>query len=116
MQNNGFYAAMKTNEGVQAVYIDEGTFQAQQAQVAEDRRRRAWKAKRKKVLAAQNSERRAAICVLKQELKLVGMGLVLYWGFCAGLVELTFMVPVLTCFQTVVCFRAGRWFGNRERR
>ena len=24
MQKNGFYAAMKTDEGVQAIYIDEG--------------------------------------------------------------------------------------------
>lgn len=30
MQNNGFYAAMKTDEGVRAIYIDEGSLRAQQ--------------------------------------------------------------------------------------
>lgn len=34
MQNNGFYAAMKTDEGVQAIYIDEGSFRAQQERAA----------------------------------------------------------------------------------
>lgn len=30
MQKNGFYAAMKTDEGVQAIYIDEGALRARQ--------------------------------------------------------------------------------------
>ena len=30
------------------------------------------------------------------------------------LVELAFMVPVLVAFQTLICFRAGRWFGRLE--
>ena len=40
MQNNGFYAAMKTDEGVQAIYIDEGSFRAQQRKAAAEQRRK----------------------------------------------------------------------------
>ena len=114
MQGNGFYAAMKTDEGVQAIYIDEGSFRAQQRKAAAEQRRKEVKAERHKQVAARNSEQWAAIKVLKQELKLIGMGAVLYWGYTADLVALAFMVPVLVAFQTVICFRAGRWFGRRE--
>lgn len=115
MNGNGFYAAMKTDEGVQAVYIDEGSFRAQQERMAAEQQRKLEKTAQRKRIAAKNSEQRATIRVLKQELKLIGMGAVLYWGFSAGLVELAFAVPVLICFQTVICFRAGRWFGRRDR-
>lgn len=115
MQKNGFYAAMKTDEGVQAIYIDEGSFRDQQRKAAAEQHRKEVKAERRKQVAARNNEQRATIRVLKQELKLIGMGAVLYWGFSAGLVELAFAVPVLVGFQTVICFRAGRWYGRRDR-
>lgn len=47
-------------------------------------------------------DQRATIRVLKQELKLIGMGAILYWGYTADLVALAFMVPVLVAFQTVI--------------
>lgn len=34
MQSNGFYAATKTDEGVQAIYFDEGSFRTQQKRAA----------------------------------------------------------------------------------
>lgn len=108
MQKNGFYAAMKTDEGVQAIYIDEETFRTQQHRKEEN-------AARRRKAAARHKEQRATIKVLKQELKLIGMGAVLYWGYTADLVALAFMVPVLAAFQTVICFRAGRWYGRRDR-
>ena len=114
MYQNGFYAAMKTDEGLQAVYIDEGTIHARQRQEAQRERKKQALTQRKRKLIAEARKHRAGIRVLKQELKLLGMGGVLYWGFCAGLVEMAFAVPVLLSFQTVICFRAGRWFGNRE--
>ena len=40
MQHNGFYAAMKTDKGVQTLYIDEEAFRAQQKQAAADQRRK----------------------------------------------------------------------------
>ena len=115
MQGNGFYAAMKTDECVQAIYIDEETFRAQQERAAAEQRRKEVKAERRKQIAAMTREQRATIRVLKQELKLIGMGAVLYWGYTADLVALAFMVPVLVAFQTVICFRAGRWYGRRDR-
>lgn len=115
MQKNGFYAAMKTDEGVRAVYIDEGAFRAQQEQAAEQQRRKEMKAERRRQIAAVTREQRAAVRLLKQELKLIGMGAVLYCGYAAGMVALGFMVPVLVAFQTVICFRAGRWCGRRDR-
>ena len=115
MQRNGFYAAMKTDEGVQAIYIDEGSFRAQQRKAAAEQHWKKVKAERRKKIDAVAQEHRDSIRVLKQELELLGMGLVLYLGYCAELVELAFMVPVLVAFQTVICFRAGRWFGRRDR-
>lgn len=114
MSNNGFYAAMKTDTGVQTVYIDEETLRAQRAQAAEAQRRRKMKAAQRKKIAAMNKEQQAAVQVIKQELKLIGMGAVLYWGYTMELVAPVFMVPVLIAFQTVICFRAGRWFGHRD--
>ena len=116
MQNNGFYAAMKTNEGVQAIYIDEASFREQQARAAAERQHRAEKKAQRKQAAAMTREQRATVRLIQQELKLMGMGAVLYCGCCAGLVELAFAVPVLVCFQSLICFRAGRWFGRRERK
>lgn len=115
MQNNGFYAAMKTDEGVQAIYIDEGSFRAQQRKAAAEQHRKKVKTEKRRQGMLQEHERQATVRVLIQELKLLGMGLVLYLGYCAELVELAFMVPVLVAFQTVICFRAGRWFGRRDR-
>lgn len=114
MQNNGFYAAMKTDEGVQAIYIDEESFRAQQERAAAQQHRKAAQNEQHKRLAALSREKRGTIRVVKQELKLIGMGAVLYWGYTAGLVALAFMVPVLVAFQTVICFRAGRWYGRRD--
>lgn len=114
MHQNGFYAAMKTDTGVQAVFIDEETLYRHRQKEAQRQQRKAANAEHKRKIAAAARKHKAGIRVLKQELKLIGMGAVLYWGFCAGLVELTFMVPVLLGFQTVICFRAGRWFGRRE--
>lgn len=116
MQKNGFYATMKTDRYIQAVYIDEESLRAQQAREAAEQRREKAKAEQRKQIAAMTREKRAAIRVVKQELKLIGMGAVLYWGYAAGLVELTFALPVLICFQAVVCFRAGRWFGFQDRK
>jgi hypothetical protein len=116
MQSNGFYAAMKTDYGVQALYIDEDTFRAQQEEAADKQRRCEEKRKQHKQAAAMFREKRATIEVLKQELKLIGMGAILYWGYCADLVDVAFAVPVLVAFQTLICFRAGRWFGRRERK
>ena len=116
MQYNGFYAAMKTDNGVRAIYIDEASFRAQQEHAAANQRRKEEEKEQRKKAAAMTREQRATIRVLKQELKLIGMVAVLYWGYCAGLVDLAFAVPALVAFQTVICFRAGRWFGNRERK
>lgn len=115
MQGNGFYAAIKTDDGVQAIYIDEGSFRAQQERAAAEQRHKEMKAEQRKEIAAMTREQRTTIRVLKQELKLFGMGAILYWGFCMGLVDLAFMIPVLVAFQTVICFRAGRWYGRRDR-
>lgn len=115
MQNNGFYAAMKTDEGVQGIYIDEELFQAQQERFAAEQRRRAAKAERHDRLAATSRAQRDTIRVLKRELKLIGMGTILYWGYTTGLVALGFLVPVLIVFQSMICFRAGRWRGHRDR-
>lgn len=115
MQGNGFYAAMKTDEGVQAIYIDEESFRAQQERAAAEQHRKEIKNERRASVAAMTREQRATIRVLKQELKLIGMGAILYWGYTADLVALAFMVPVLVAFQTVICFRAGRWYGRRDR-
>lgn len=66
MQENGFYAAMKTDEGVQAIYIDEESFRAQQRKAAAEQHRKEVKAERRKQITARNSEQRATIRVLSR--------------------------------------------------
>lgn len=116
MNRNGFYAAMKTNEGIQAIYIDEASFRAQQECAAANQRLKEEKKEQRKKAAAMTREQRATIRVMQQELKLIGMAAVLYWGFCADLVDLAFAVPALVVLQTLICFHAGHWFGRRERK
>ncbi len=114
MQRNGFYAAMKTDEGVQAIYIDEGSLRAQQERAAFERQGQETKLRRRKERAALTREKRGAVRVLKQALKLLGMEAVLYFGLNGGLVDPDFAVPVLVAFQTLLCFRIGRWFGRQD--
>lgn len=115
MQNNGFYACMKTDTGVQAVYIDEETFRTQQERAFEVRQQKKRVKEQKKEKAAISKMQKATYHLLKQELKLLGMGAILYFGYAKGLVALSFLVPVLVSFQTVICFRAGKWYGRYKR-
>lgn len=112
MQRNGFYAAVKTDDGVQAVYIDENIYRIQQEQAAAQKRKKARKAQRQKRIECETRHRNETVHVLKQELKLLGAGAILWLGYSAGLVELAFALPVLIAFQTVICFRAGKWVGK----
>lgn len=114
MTKNGFYGAVKTDDGIRAIYIDEGSLRAQQRREALTKRRRAEKAARRKDAAAKDKAQRFTMRVVKQELKLMGMGAVLCWGYGAGLVDPAFALPVLMAFQAVICFRAGRWYARQE--
>lgn len=114
MQKNGFYAAMKTDEGIQAVYIDEEACRARQVQAARESQARHRRVAQRRAIAAAARQNRATLRVVKQELKLLGMGAVLYLGYTAGLVELAFLAPVLAAFQAVICWRAGRWYESRR--
>ena len=114
MHRNGFYAAMKTDESVQAVYIDEGMFREAMARTEARKKAARQKARRKKADAAANREKRQTMQMLGRELKALAAAAVVYWGLTAGLVHLAFAVPVLIAAQTVVCFRAGSWYGRRQ--
>ncbi len=120
---NGFYAARKTDDGVKRVFIDEELLEMhrQNARVAQRR----WDAEyaraqeqKQQILAqrqAQAKERKRRNMVRKlvrQELKLLGAGMVLAAGQALGLVAPLFCVPVLVGILAVICFRAGQFFGR----
>lgn len=50
--------------------------------------------------------------------KLLGMiliAVVLWLSYRAELVEVEFLIGVLVLLESIMCFRAGRWVGNRSK-
>jgi len=120
---NGLYAARKTDDGVQAVFIDEELLEHrmlnQRAAENAAQRERAEMAERERLLeqkkqadASQRAWERVRRRFIKRELKLLGIAAVVLLGRKMGLVELGFALPVLTAIQIVVCFRAGKFVGK----
>lgn len=116
MTNNGFYAAMKTGDGVRAVFIDEATFRREAERERREQQAREVRRVEQGMNKAMRRFQRAVLHLLGQELKLIGMGLVLWLGHRAGLVDMAFAAPVLIAFQTVICFRAGKFWGKWGRK
>jgi len=122
---NGIYIARKTNNGSRAVFVDEETIElaelshhmeqnrkkkAAAEQAERDRQIAAWR----QAQAAEQRRRRAWRRLVKQELKLLAAAGVVALGWWLGLVELAFAVPVLLFCQTLICFRAGKYIGQKK--
>ena len=123
---NGVYAARKTNDGVKMVFIDEETIELGELnrRAAENREKKAEaaSAEQNRLLKIQRKQQKQQACqerekmkILRQELSLVGAAGVVVLGWCLGLVDLAFMVPVLLVHQAAICLRAGHWYGRRDR-
>lgn len=123
MNGNGVYTAVKTNNGVSAIYIEEEVLELgrlnrkTEQHRAESARRaadadRAEKERKHKLAQAAERRQRATIRLIKQELKVLAASVVVGLSMNAGLVAAAFAIPVLVCCQTVICFRAGRHFGK----
>lgn len=123
---NGVYAARKTNDGVKMVFIDEETIELGELnrRAAENREKKAEaaSAEQNRLLKIQRKQQKQQACqerekmkILRQELSLVGAAGVVVLGWCLGLVDLAFMVPVLLVLQAAICLRAGHWYGRRDR-
>lgn len=111
---NGFYAAVKTDECIQAVYIDEPMFRAAQAQAEEKKRAARIRARRRKEAAVSNRKKRGTIRTVKQVAGSAAAAALIVWWSAAGLIDPVLGVPLVLGLHSLACFRAGRWAGRRE--
>ncbi len=113
--NNGFFAAVKTGDGVRAVYIDEEAMRREQ-QREEARRRQSRQDKlRRQQLRSEDRYILAAQRMLKAQARLITAGVVLYAGYSFGQVSAGFLLGALALLLAEISFRAGRWFGANRR-
>lgn len=123
MNGNGVYTAVKTNNGVSAIYIEEEVLELgrlnrkTEQHRAESARRaadadRAQKEEKRRLAKEVERRHRATIHLIKQELKVLAASVIVALSMKAGLVAAAFAIPVLVVCQTVICFRAGRYFGK----
>lgn len=124
---NGLYAAVKTNDTVHAVFIDQENLEFGQLNkmVKANRRQRekeqaeqrataekAWRAE----MARKRKFWRFVRRNVGQELFLGAAMAVVYYGFYVGLVSVFFAIPVLAILLAVACFKAGSFFTRIFRR
>ncbi len=123
MSENGVYTAVKTNKGVTAVHISEELLELSRLNRRTGKRRseherlavEAERAQQQRNLEMTKEEKRwerATIRLFKQELKVLAASVVVGIALKLGLVAAVFGIPVLIGCQTVICFRAGRYFGR----
>lgn len=124
---NGLYAAVKTEDTVHAVFIDQDNLefgqlnkmvkanrrqrekeQAEQREAAE----KGWRAE----MARKRKFWRFVRRNVGQELFLGAVMAVVYYGFYVGLVSVFFAIPVLAVLLAVACFKAGSFFTRIFRR
>lgn len=127
---NGLYAAVKTNDTVHAVFIDQESLDfcklnrkteqrnyekaCYEADVA---RKQAEEARMQKDIEQKQEKaimrwERETIRLIKQELKVLAASAVVAMSLYAGLVAAAFAIPILIGCQIVICFRAGKYFGK----
>lgn len=124
---NGLYAAVKTEDTVHAVFIDQDNLEFAQLN-------KMVKANRQKHLREQAEQREAAEKAWRaemarkrkfwrfvrrnvgQELFLGAAMAVVYYGFYAGLVSVFFAIPVLAVLLAAACFKAGSFITRIFRR
>lgn len=130
MNGNGVYAIVKSNAGTKAMYIEEEVLEYARLNArTEQRLADVARVEAENAIAAQNqamaiqltvqaqakADRRKEIAtrrLILQELKvLTGAGVVVL-GMKAGLVAIAWAIPVLTFFQAVIFFKAGKFFGK----
>ena len=123
MSRNGMYTAIKTNDGVAAVYIEEEVLELGKLNAITEQRRKAnrrqiaindqiRKDRKNEQIKKQKRWEREVTHLLKQELKVLAGAVAVYIALELGLVAAVLAVPVLITCQTVIVFRAGKYFGK----
>lgn len=123
MNGNGVYTAVKTHDGVATIFIEEEVLELGRLNRKTEQRReesarlaadadRAEKERRCKLAQAAERRQRATIRLVKQELKVLAGSVIVGLAWKAGLVAAAFAAPVLIAWQTVIFFRAGKYFGK----
>ena len=123
MNRNGLYKAIKTNDGVAAVYIEEEVLELGKLNAITEQRRKAnsrqiaindqiRKDRKNEQIKKQKRWEREVTHLLKQELKVLAGAVAVYIALELGLVAAVLAVPVLITCQTVIAFRAGKYFGK----
>ncbi len=124
---NGIYAARKSNARIDSIFIDEERIemeclnhrvkarkQAQEQAAQQERETILAEQKRQQAEAMKRKRRTWQFC--KKQGKLVAALIIVFAGHQMGLVAWEFAAPVLVGLQTVICFRAGRYFGGKNGR
>lgn len=115
---NGLYAAVKTNDTVHTVFIDQDNLEfAQLNKMVKANRRQREKEQAEQRAAAEKAWRAEMARKRKfwrfvrrnvgQELFLGAAMAVVYYGFYVGLVSVFFAIPVLAVLLAVAFFKAG---------
>lgn len=124
---NGLYAAVKTNDTVHTVFIDQDNLEfAQLNKMVKANRRQREKEQAEQRAAAEKAWRAEMARKRKfwrfvrrnvgQELFLGAAMAVVYYGFYVGLVSVFFAIPVLAVLLAVACFKAGSFITRIFRR
>lgn len=123
---NGLYAARKTDAGMKGIFIDEELLElgklnqsikanCRSREQAEAAREEAGREAQRRIRKEQRRKQRMTADIIKKELKLLGMAAVVALGQQLGMVDWAWAAPVLLGIQTVICFRAGKYFGRKSK-
>ncbi len=118
---NGIYAARKSGERIDSIFIDEERLEIErQNRRVEARRREQAQAAANECDSIQaeqerqNKKRRQAWRYIKQQGKLLALAAVVFAGQKTGYVALEFAAPSLAAIFALMCFRAGCYFGKKS--
>ncbi len=123
MNRNGLYTAVKTDDGVAAIYIEEELLElgrlnrkVEQRGSENDRRTadaaRIQKEKKRELAKAAKRWEKATIRLIRQEIMALVVAAFVSLALEAGQVTAEFAIPVLSISVALVCFLAGRYFGK----
>ncbi len=116
---NGIYAARAMDGRIDGVYIDQERIEMERQNKrvrarcqSEVRREEEAKAEAVRRAAIMERRKRQAWRFVRKQGKLLAAALAVFAGQQMGYVAWEFAAPVLVGIQTVICFRAGRYFGQ----
>ncbi len=120
IMENGIYAARAMDGRIDGVYIDQERIEMERQnkrvrarRQSEVRREEEARAEAVRRAAIMERRKRQAWRFVRKQGKLLAAALIIFAGHQLGYGAWEFAAPVLVGIQTVICFRAGRYFGQK---